>query len=134
MLKKNNVRVLSVLEKLDDSPESVILESVLEGMAEYYSKNLAREVMKGMQETAYQCKHTGGFPPIGYLVDPITKQYVINEDNCGVETVFSMFLAGYGYNQIIREHADKGYKSRYGKPISKETLHNILIMVNYKLK
>ena len=56
-LKENGARVISVLEYLDDSPESVILESVLEGMAEYYSKNLSREVMKGMKETALQCKH-----------------------------------------------------------------------------
>lgn len=47
-LKKNGVQLLSVLEQMDDSPESIILESVLEGMSEYYSKNLAREVMKGM--------------------------------------------------------------------------------------
>ena len=53
-LKKAGVSVLSVLENLDDSPESIILESVLEGMSEYYSKNLAREVMKGMRESALQ--------------------------------------------------------------------------------
>lgn len=52
LLKKNGVRLESVLEQLDDSPESVILESVLEGMAEYYSKNLAREARKGMLENA----------------------------------------------------------------------------------
>ena len=40
VLKKNGVRLISVLEHLDDSPESIILESVLQGMAEYYSKNL----------------------------------------------------------------------------------------------
>lgn len=61
-LKKNGVQLLSVTENLDGSPESVILESLLEGMAEYYSKNLAREVMKGLKETAYHCKHTGGLP------------------------------------------------------------------------
>ncbi|MDQ0902777.1 site-specific DNA recombinase [Paenibacillus sp. V4I7] len=127
ILKKNGVKLLSVTENLDGSPESVILESLLEGMAEYYSKNLSREVMKGMRETAYQLKHTGGLPPIGYSVDPITKKYIINEDERGiVETTFSMFLAGHGYNQIIRELAEKGYKSRYGKPVSKGTLGTIL--------
>ncbi|WP_210023137.1 MULTISPECIES: recombinase family protein [unclassified Paenibacillus] len=131
-LKKNGVQLLSVTENLDGSPESVILESLLEGMAEYYSKNLAREVMKGLKETAYQCKHTGGLPPIGYSVDPLTKQYVINEDERGiVEMVFSMFLAGYGYNQIIRGLAEKGYKSRYGRPISKGSLYTILSCEKY---
>ena len=52
-LKRNNVSLISVLEYLDeDRPESVILESVLEAMAEYYSRNLSREVQKGMKENA----------------------------------------------------------------------------------
>ena len=78
-LKKNGVTVYSVLENLDDSPESIIMESVLEGMSEYYSQNLAREVMKGMRETALQGKHTGGKPPLGYDVDPASHKLVVNE-------------------------------------------------------
>lgn len=48
-LKKAGVKLFSVLERLDDSPESIILESILEGMAEYYSKYLARETFKGLK-------------------------------------------------------------------------------------
>ena len=65
-LKKCGVTLMSVLENLDDSPESIILESVLEGMSEYYSKNLAREVMKGMRESAMECRYVGGFIPYGF--------------------------------------------------------------------
>ena len=83
-LKENGVTVLSVTEKLDDSPESIILESVIEGMAQYYSANLAREVMKGMRESAYDCKHLGGIPPLGYDVDPETHKYVINESEAKI--------------------------------------------------
>ena len=54
-LKRNGVSVFSVLENLDDSPESIMMEAVLEGMAEYYSQNLGREVMKGLRETALKC-------------------------------------------------------------------------------
>ncbi|MDE6832941.1 MAG: recombinase family protein [Ruminococcus sp.] len=39
-LKKNNVRLCSILERMDDSLESIKMESVLEGMVKYYSKNL----------------------------------------------------------------------------------------------
>ena len=54
------MQLLSVLEQMDDSPESIILESVLEGMSEYYSKNLAREVMKGMNPGfRILCGHIG---------------------------------------------------------------------------
>ena len=69
ILKKNNVKLISVLENLQDSPESVILESVIEGMNEYYSLNLSREVRKGLQENALECKVTGGPPALGYSVD-----------------------------------------------------------------
>lgn len=48
-LQKNEVVLISVLENIDGSPESVIMESILVGMAEYYSKNLVREVSKGMK-------------------------------------------------------------------------------------
>ena len=50
-LRQNGVRLLSACEPLDESPESVILESVLEGMAEYYSKELAQKVRRGQRES-----------------------------------------------------------------------------------
>ena len=72
-LKRHNVAVVSVTEPLDGSPESIILESVLEAMAEYYSKNLAREVEKGKKENALKGLHVGGRPPLGYDVDKETR-------------------------------------------------------------
>lgn len=63
-LKDNKKKLFSVLEKLDDSPESIIMEAMLEGLSEYYSANLAREVKKGLNENALECKHNGGTPPL----------------------------------------------------------------------
>lgn len=127
VLKKNGVRLISVLEHLDDSPESIILESVLQGMAEYYSKNLAREVMKGMKETALQCKHTGGIPPLGYNIDPETKKYVVNADEAkAVRIIFEMYSEGYGYNQIIDKLNYLGYKTKIGRTFGKNSLSEIL--------
>jgi site-specific DNA recombinase len=96
-LKKNGVTVYSVLENLDNSPESIMMESVLEGMSEYYSQNLAREVMKGMRETALQCKHTGGKPPFGYDVDPVSRKLTVNQREAeAVRLIFSMYGKGHG--------------------------------------
>ena len=44
ILKDNGVKVLSAMENIPDSPEGLILESLLEGMAEYYSAELAQKV------------------------------------------------------------------------------------------
>ncbi len=126
-LLKNGVRVLSALERLDNSPESVILESLLEGMAEYYSANLSREVMKGMKENALKCKHTGGKPPLGYSLEPTTKTYVINEEEAEiVRLIFKMYIDGEGYGKIIDTLNTLDYKSKFGRSISKSSLSNLL--------
>lgn len=130
-LKENGVRVISVLEYLDDSPESVILESVLEGMAEYYSKNLSREVMKGMKETALQCKHTGGTPPLGYDVKS-DKTYAINqEESEAVKKIFDLYLSGYGYGSIADNLNENGYKTKRNKPFAKNSIRDILLNEKY---
>lgn len=131
-LKRNGVRLISVLEPLDDSPESVILESVLEGMAEYYSKNLAREVLKGMKETAYQCKHTGGIPPLGYDVAE-DKTYVINPYEAqAVMLIFTMYADGKSYNEIIDKLNKEGYRTKTGRRFGKNSIHDILRNEKYR--
>ncbi|WP_180269209.1 recombinase family protein [Clostridium cadaveris] len=125
-LKDNGVRIVSVLEHLDSSPESIMLESVLEGMAEYYSVNLAREVMKGMKETALQCKHAGGTPPLGYDVKA-DKTYEINlEESKTVKTIFKMYASGHSYNKIIDYLNNEGIKTKRGNIFGKNSLHDML--------
>lgn len=127
ILKKNNVKLISVLENLQDSPESVILESVIEGMNEYYSLNLSREVRKGLQENALECKVTGGPPALGYSVDRATQKYVINEYEAeAVRMIFRMYLDGYSYTEIIDALNAKGYRTRRGVPFAKNSLYTIL--------
>jgi site-specific DNA recombinase len=131
-LKLNGVTVTSVTEKLDGSPESALMESILEGMNEFYSKNLAREVMKGMKETAYQCKHTGGYAPLGYDVDPITKKYIINEDEATiVRLIFDLHNKGYGYKKILAILNEKGYKTKFGNDFSASSIKGILTNEKY---
>lgn len=62
ILRTRGVWIISVSEPMDDSPESLIIESILEAMAEYYSLNLARETMKGLTQNALEGKHCGGTP------------------------------------------------------------------------
>ena len=85
-MKNNGVRLQSVVENFDNSPESIILESVIEGMAEYYSANLGRETIKGLKENAHNGVHTGGRPPLGYKINPMTKHIEVdeNEANDGI--------------------------------------------------
>jgi len=127
-LKLAGVKLISVTERLDDSPESVILESVIEGMSEYYSMNLAREAMKGLKENARNCKHNGGIPPLGLDVDK-SKHYIPSQNKNEIDAVrliFQMFYDGKGYGQIISECNLRGYTTKSGNPFSKNSLHDIL--------
>lgn len=131
-LRKNGVSIYSVLENLDDSPESIMLESVLNGMNEYFSQNLSREVMKGLKENALQCKHTGGRPPLGYDVDPVTRKMIINEDEAEiVRLIFAMYGDGYGYTDILAELHTRGCKTKIGAEFAKNSLHGILSNEKY---
>lgn len=132
-LKKNGVSVYSVLENLDNSPESIMMESVLEGMAEYYSQNLGREVMKGMKETALQCKHTGGKPPLGYDIDKETKRLVVNKEEAkAVQLIFEMYANGEGYTAILRRLFEERYHTKQGKDFQKNSLYSILTNPKYQ--
>lgn len=55
-LKKNGVKVVSATEVISDGAEGIILESVLEGYAEYYSADLSEKVVRGMTENALKSK------------------------------------------------------------------------------
>ncbi len=132
-LKRNGVSLVSVLENLDDSPESIILESVLEGMSEYYSRNLAREVMKGMRESALKCRAVGGCAPFGYKVNPETKKYEIEESEVdAVRMIFDKVLSGTGYSEIVKTLNSMGYMTRGGKPFGKNSITEILRNEKYR--
>ena len=126
-LKRNNVKLLSVLENYDsDTPEGVLMESLYEGMNEYYIKNLSREIMKGLKENAYQAKFTGGVPPLGYDIDE-NLHYVINPAEAEiVRQIFDMSIQNIGYGKIIDELNSKGYKTKTGKYFSKNSLSSLL--------
>ena len=125
-IQKAGARYISVDQPIDDSPEGAILESLLEGMAEYYSKNLAREVMKGMEENAYKAQFNGGWVPLGCNITK-EKQYVIN--NYEAETIrmiFSMKLAGKSYGAIADELNTRGRKTKRGRLWAKNSIYEIL--------
>ena len=65
-LKKNGVKVVSATEVISDGAEGIILESMLEGFAEYYSVDLSEKVVRGMTDNALKCMFNGGTLPMGY--------------------------------------------------------------------
>ena len=86
-LKRNGVKIFYAKQPMPDTPEGIILESVLEGYAEYYSENLARSIKRGMKENALHAIAMGS-PVLGYRVGS-NRQYEI--DPVGAKAVTAIF-------------------------------------------
>ncbi len=114
-LKRYGVKVIAVAEDFGDGPVAVLIESILEGFAEYQSLDLATETMKGLMVNAKHCKFTGGRALYGYRVNE-KKEYEINQQEAEiVRFVFDKIAAGWSYADIVNYLNDKGIRKRNGK-------------------
>ena len=126
VLRKNGVRVLSAKENISDGPEGIILESMLEGMAEYYSAELSVKVKRGMTENALKCKHNGGRPPIGYILDD-NRQYQIDPVTEPIaKEIFERYADGESVAGIIKNLNVRGFVAQDGGKLTYNTFRNIL--------
>lgn len=130
-LLKRGIQLISVLEKIEDSPEGRLMEGVIESMNAFYVDNLSRETKKGLKENAYKCEWTGGVPPLGY--DVINKKLVINEHEAeAVRIIFDMLYNGYGYGQVIKKLNALGYRTKRGGHFGKNSIYDLISNEKYK--
>ena len=124
--KKNGVRVEYVAENMPEGPESVILEAVLEGMAEYYSLQLSQNVKRGLLENAKHHKAVSGTPPLGYKLTE-DKHFEVDPDTAPrVRVIYEKYAAGETLFEIIRYLNTAGYKTPRGKPFARTSLDKLL--------
>ena len=124
-LKKNGVRVISATENISDTPEGIILESLLEGMAEYYSAELAQKVKRGMHESAMKCKTNGVAVPFGYKI--VNQRFEIDETTAqAARKIFELYAEGTPIVDILAMLNAKGYKTTRGGAFNKGSLHRML--------
>ena len=124
--KKHGVRVEYVAENLPDSPEGVILESVLEGMAEYYSLQLSQNVKRGLRESAKKGKVFGGKVPLGYTISK-DKTYQLDPKTAPtVKMIFDLYVSGKTCAEIARHLNSLGLRTSTGGEFNKNSLRPIL--------
>ena len=130
-LKKNGVRVVSARENITADASGVLMEAVLEGMAEYYSAELAQKIRRGMDMSGSKCLATGGRPALGYKVDE-TKHYQIDENTAPtVVKIFEMYASGMTVAQIITELNQQNIKTSTDADFNKNSLRKMLTNKRY---
>lgn len=124
-LKDIGIKVISVSQKIDESPEGELLEGFLEVIDQYYSSNLAVEVRKGLRENALKGKHAGGQVLFGYSLDD-EGYYCPNENAKIVKRIFEEYAAGYPKTEICERLNREGYRNQRGKKFNTRTLYDLL--------
>ena len=126
ILKQNGVRVISATEPISEGPEGIILEAMLEGIAEYYSAELSVKIHRGQKENALKCRNNGGVIPLGYKlgadqvleVDPVTAPIV--------QEIFKRYADGETIKEIQTDLNKRGLKTSYGQPFHYSAFSTIL--------
>ena len=133
-LRDNGIRLVSAMENIPETPEGIILESLLEGMAEYYSAELSQKVRRGQEESRKKGNYTGGTIPYGYVSQGTRqtgKKLVIVEDEAKViRYMFDEFVAGRQIQDIYNELNAKGITYR-GKPFVRSTVYGFITNEKY---
>lgn len=125
-LRRNGVNVVSCMEQISDNAEGILVESLLEGMAEYYSAELAEKVARGMRETALKCKVTGGYMLLGYK-SGADGHYEIDESTAPmVRKMFELYASGTAPKDIYAYLNERGFRSSKGARFNKNSLRRIL--------
>ena len=125
-LKKNGVKLMSATEIISEGPEGIILESVLEGYAEYYSADLAEKVVRGQTENILKGRCNGGRGTFGYTldserkfhIDPLTSPFVLES--------FKKYNEGSTMKEIRDWLNENGIKNPVGSAFTYNSVEHML--------
>lgn len=136
ILKRNGVKVISAKEIISDGPEGIILESMLEGYAEYYSAELSQKIQRGQHDNAMKCKSNGGNIPVGYVVGEEGVLMPDPEMALVVQEIFARYDSGQTMSEIKEMLNFRGVRTKKGKQFTvggvSVILHNRKYIGEYK--
>lgn len=130
-LKKNGVKIYYIAENIPDTPEGIILESVIEGMAAYFSEQLSQNIRRGQRASASKAQSIGGNRPLGYKTGADKRLEIDEETAPTVRMVFDMYSKGNTCTEIITELNRQGRATLRGGAFNKSSLHRMLTNEKY---
>ena len=125
-LKKNGVKLVSATEIISEGPEGIILESVLEGYAEYYSADLAEKVVRGQTENILKGRCNGGRGTFGYTLDSERKFHIDPLASPFVLESFRKYRNGLTMKEIRDWLNENGIKNPVGGAFTYNSVEHML--------
>ncbi len=125
-LKKNGVKLMSATETISEGPEGIILESVLEGYAEYYSADLAEKVVRGQTENILKGRCNGGRGTFGYTLDSERRFHIDPITAPFVREAFERYNEGATMKEIRDWMNEQGVKNPVGGALTYNSVEHML--------
>lgn len=125
MLNKNGAKLISAKENISDNSSGIILQGVLETLAEYYSVELSEKIKRGYSTKAAQCLYLGGTVPLGYLIDENKHFQVDTTTVVYVQTIFEMYANGTTIREINEYLNQQNISSTRGNNFTKNSLSKL---------
>jgi len=129
-LKNCGIKVLSAMENISDDPTGVLMESLLEGLAEYYSKELSRKIRRGMEDNALKCMANGALP-LGYIRDADGRYAICEPEAALVREIYRRVRDGDMFSHIITDLNLRGCRTKTGKTWNKSSFNRLLTNPRY---
>ena len=129
-LRNLGIRVLSAMENIGDDPTGVLMEGLLESLAEYYSRELGSKVKRGMTDNASRCQVNGKLP-LGYVKGPDGK-YAIDENEAAiVREIYQRVSDQEQLSCIVQDLNARGLQTKEHHKWNKSSFNTILSNERY---
>ncbi len=126
ILKQNGAKLVSATEQITDGPDGILMESLFDGLNEYYSEELSIKVKRGITENVINGKANGGFKPLGYQI--VDHRYKVDPvEGPIVKMIFGLYTTnGLNAAEIAKKLDVEGYKRSNGTKITHNTVERVL--------
>ncbi len=129
-LKENGVRVLSAMEHITDDPTGALMESILEGFAQYYSDELSQKIHRGLTDNAEKAIVNGSVP-LGFRRGKDGHAEIVEEEAAMVREIFRRVNDDEPLIRIVEDFNRRGFRTKKGKLWNKSSFNTILSNERY---
>ena len=124
-LRRFGVKVLYAMEPIPEGSAGVLLEGMLESTAEWYSRQLSENVIRGMSDNAHKCLYNGSHT-LGYVRGPDGRYAINPEEAALVRNIFSMYCSGLSAYTISAKLEEQGIRTFLGVPYTPQYIIRVV--------
>jgi len=125
------VTILYAQEEFGDNAAGRFALRMMMNVNQFYSENMAEDIMRGMRDNAHECKVNNGVLPFGYKKGEDGRYAIVPEEAAVVKEIYVKTSEGIPFVDIISELNARGIKTRTGGEWNKNSFSKLLSNERY---